>query len=80
MILPTKHIPENGSLLGVGGTILALLSEREATVSSLWEGVQEARSETGRVSFDWFILSLDLLFAMGSVRMDRGGLKRKTCP
>lgn len=77
MILPTKHIPENCSLLGVGGTILALLSEREATVSSLWEGVQEARPETGRVSFDWFILSLDLLFAMGSLRMDRGVLKRK---
>lgn len=80
MILPTKHIPEERSLLGVGGTILALLAEREATVSSLWEGVQEARPETGRVSFDWFILSLDLLFAMGSVRLDRGVLKRKVCP
>ncbi len=80
MILPTKHIPEDRSLLGVGGTILALLAEREATVSSLWEGVQEARPDTGRVSFDWFILSLDLLFAMGSVRLDRGVLKRKVCP
>jgi hypothetical protein len=77
MILPTKHIPEHNSLLGVGGTILALLSEREATVSSLWECVQEARPEPGRISFDWFILSLDLLFAMGSIRMDRGVLKRK---
>jgi hypothetical protein len=80
MILPTKHIPQDRSLLGVGGTILALLSERDATVSSIWEGIQESRLETGRVSFDWFILSLDLIFAMGSVRLDRGVLKRKVCP
>ncbi|MFA7173534.1 MAG: ABC-three component system middle component 6 [Kiritimatiellia bacterium] len=80
MILPTKHIPENCSLLGVGGTILALLSEREATVSSLWEGVQEARPAGGRLSFDWFILSLDLLFALGSIRLDRGVLKKRARP
>lgn len=80
MILPTKHIPENRSLLGVGASILDLLAEREATVSSLWDGVRASRTETGRVSFDWFILSLDLLFAMGAIRMDRGVLTRKTCP
>lgn len=77
MILPTKHIPENCSLLGVGGTVLSLLYEREVTVSSLWEGFREARREAGSVSFDWFILSLDLLFSMGSIRMDRGVIKRK---
>lgn len=75
MILPTKHIPESHSLLGVGGTILALLDEREATISSLWASFQEARREQGTVSFDWFILGLDLLFALGAIELDRGVLR-----
>lgn len=77
MILPTKHIPEHRSLIGVGGTILALLSEREATVSGLWEEFLEIRGETGRISFDWFVLGLDLLFAMGAIELDRGVIRRR---
>jgi hypothetical protein len=77
MILPTKHLPESQSLLGVGGTILALLSEREATVSSLWDEFRRARKDMGVVSFDWFILGLDLLFALGAVELDRGVLRRR---
>jgi hypothetical protein len=77
MILPTKHLPENHSLIGVGGTILALLAEREATVSSLWDDFRVARQESGRVSFDWFVLGLDLLFALGTIEFDRGVLRRR---
>ncbi len=77
MILPTKHLSESHSLLGVGGTILALLGEKEATVSSLWDQFRRARREGGLVSFDWFILSLDLLFALETIEFDRGVLRRK---
>lgn len=77
MILPTKHLPESHSLIGVGGTILALLGERDATVSNLWDEFRVARKESGRVSFDWFVLGLDLLFALGTIEMDRGVLRRK---
>ena len=77
MILPTKHLPESHSLIGVGGTILVLLAEREATVSSLWDEFRIARQESGRISFDWFILGLDLLFALGTIELDRGVLRRK---
>lgn len=77
MILPTKHLPEHHSLIGVGGTILALLGEGEATVSSLWEEFRAARLESGRISFDWFVLGLDLLFALGTIELDRGVLRRK---
>jgi hypothetical protein len=77
MILPTKHLPESHSLIGVGGTILALLAEREATVSSLWDDFRVARQESGRVSFDWFVLGLDLLFALGTIEFDRGVLRRR---
>jgi hypothetical protein len=78
MILPTKHLPEQRSLLGVGGAILALLSESEATVSSLWETFRTTRREAGAVSFDWFILGLDLLFALGTIELDRGVLRRRS--
>lgn len=77
MILPTKHLPESRSLLGVGGTILALLGEKEATVSSLWDEFRNTRKDAGLVSFDWFVLGLDLLFALGAIELDRGVLRRK---
>jgi len=77
MILPTKHLPESHSLLGIGGAILALLGEREATVSSLWDQFRNARKEGGLVSFDWFVLGLDLLFTLGTIELDRGVLRRK---
>lgn len=77
MILPTKHLPESHSLIGVGGTILALLAEREATVSGLWDEFRITRLESGRISFDWFILGLDLLFVLGTIELDRGVLRRK---
>jgi hypothetical protein len=77
MILPTKHLPESHSLIGVGGTILALLAAREATVSGLWDEFRIARNESGRVSFDWFVLGLDLLFALGTIEIDRGVIRRK---
>lgn len=76
MILPTKHIPESRSLLGVGGTILSLLSEREMTVSSLWELFREARGDSAKVSFDWFVLGLDLLYALGTLELDKGVIRR----
>lgn len=77
MILPTKHLPESRSLLGVSGTILSLLVEREATVSSLWDFFRETRGKDNNVSFDWFVLGLDLLFALGAIQMNRGVLVRK---
>lgn len=77
MILPTKHLSESQSLIGVGGTILALLGEKEVTVSSMWDEFRLARKEGGPVSFDWFVLGLDLLFALGTIELDRGVLRRK---
>jgi hypothetical protein len=77
MILPTKHLPESQSLLGVGGAILSLLGERDATVSSLWEELKSARKEGVGISFDWFVLGLDLLFALDTIQLDRGVLRRK---
>lgn len=81
MILPTKHIPENRCILGVGGRLLVLL-EREQTVSGLWESFKRADvapGSTPSVPFDWFVLALDFLYAVGAVEWNRG-LIRKAQP
>lgn len=71
MILPTKHIPASQSILGVGAVLLRHLS-RERTVSELWERVRVVK-EVG--TFERFVMALDLLYAVGAVRLE-GGLLR----
>ena len=75
MILPGKHLKPGRSLLGIGSEILEIL-EHEQTVSELWQRVQAKRDGVkGSVSFDWFILSLSFLYAIGAVHFDRGILR-----
>jgi len=68
MILPSKHIPLHKSLLGVGAALLKRL-DRPTTVTVLWERCHEVE-EIG--SFERFVKALDLLFALGIIRFDRG--------
>lgn len=72
MILPTKHLPLDRSLLMGAATVLGALSV-PSTVSATWERVRETRSIT---SFDRFVLSLDLLRALDLVKLDAGRLVR----
>ena len=74
MILPTKHIRPESTLLAGGGEILAHLST-PATVSTLWERVQP---HPALQVFERFVLTLDLLFIMGAVDFERGLLVRRT--
>jgi len=78
MILPTKHIKLDRSLIGIGAEILSLL-DTSKTISALWIDLQK-RSESidiaASISFDWFILSLDLLYALGAVEYQRGRIWR----
>ncbi len=81
MILPTKHIPESRCILGVGARLLLLL-EHEHTVSGLWDAYKRtdgAYTASSPVPFDWYILALDFLYAVGAVEWHRG-LIRKTRP
>lgn len=74
MILPTKGIPPQDALISVGGDVLGLLTESK-TVSRLWAEFGEARP-SHQVTFDWFVLGIDLLFMLGVVELDRGRLRR----
>tara|TARA_R110000787_G_scaffold186903_1_gene298678 strand:+ start:106 stop:333 length:228 start_codon:yes stop_codon:yes gene_type:complete len=72
VILPTKHIEPQESLLGVGGMLLNQL-RRPLTVSTLWEEVRE-RPEVA--TFERFTLGLDFLYACGLVVIEDGLLRR----
>jgi hypothetical protein len=81
MILPSKHLPQDRALLTVGAHVLTFLA-RPKTVSSLWEELN--RHEVGltamprRITYDWFVLALDLLYALGAIELDSGLVARRT--
>ena len=74
MILPTKYLPHERALLTVGGDILKQLEE-PLSVSELWERVRAVRNTQNRavaLSFDWFILALNLLYAVAAIAYKDG--------
>lgn len=76
MILPTKHLAAERSLIGVGAEILSQL-DGDRTVSELWARVQGSRDNSkAPLSFDWFVLSLTFLFSIHAVEFNRGILSR----
>ena len=67
MILPTKHLRTNRSLIGLGAVVLSLLDEPR-TVSSVWAEIQAVCEETNlRLTFDHLSLALSMLFAVGAI-------------
>lgn len=78
MITPTKGVRPERSLLYLGGQILADLDE-PTTVSAAWESLARRREREGQdatITFDWFILALDLLRALGTIRLQDGLLAK----
>lgn len=73
MILPTKHIPNEQALLGVGAELLQQMN-RAMTVSSLWEKVKD---NANVATFERFILGLDFLYLLGAVSLSEGLLRRE---
>jgi hypothetical protein len=74
MILPGKHLRQDRALLGIGAEVLAQLDEPRS-VSEVWERVREVRQASPAVaplSFDWFILSLNLLYAISAIDLANG--------
>lgn len=79
MILPTKYLPQDRALLGIGAEILGQLSEPRS-VSELWETVRDARDKRAAatsLSFDWFVMALNLLYAMYAIDYSNGIIRRE---
>ena len=72
MILPTKHIPTQRSMLGLGSVLLSNLLE-PTTSSTLWDSV---RSHTEIGTYSRFILALDLLYIIGAIELRNGLISR----
>ncbi|MCK4968053.1 MAG: hypothetical protein KAS12_03270 [Candidatus Aenigmarchaeota archaeon] len=72
MIIPTKHITVENSLLGVGAEILKRL-ERPKTVSTLWE---QSKFIKGVKTYGMFTLTLDFMFMIGIIKFSNGFLRR----
>jgi len=78
MITPTKGISTERALLSVAAQIALVLRE-PMTVSETWHAFQSSRSPRSRqeaISYSWFILALDVLFALGAVDLRNGLLQR----
>lgn len=80
MILPTKKLPPENSLVYLGGEVLRLLDEPK-TISRTWQEFQRARTvklglRMCDIPFDWFVLTLDLLKLLGAVNLRLGRLER----
>lgn len=81
MILPSKHLPQDRALLTVGGHVLTFLA-RPKTVSALWEELNRPDQALGairprRITYDWFVLSLDLLYSLGTIELENGLVARR---
>lgn len=72
MILPTKHITVDDSLIGLGAMLLSHLDEA-ATVSVLWQQVRELPQVA---TFERFTLTLDLLYLMNVIEYRDGYILR----
>ncbi len=80
MILPSKHLSQDRALLTVGARVLQHLRQ-EKTVSALWEELlrrSEGKSNSTTVlSYDEFVLALDLLFLIDTIEIEGGLLARR---
>ena len=82
MILPSKHLPQDRALLTVGRHVLTFLA-RPKTVSALWEELNQQNPGLGatrprRITYDWFVLALDLLYSLGTIELENGLVARRT--
>ncbi len=77
MILPTKHLPIERSLIAIGADIVRLLDE-PMSVTNLWLDYQNLnKARTTRLTFDWFTLALAMLYSIDAVEQTGNRLRRR---
>jgi len=73
MILPSKHLSPERSLLSIGAKILLKLY-RPRTISNLYRELvknkdKNQNNETNTIRYEEMILALDLLFMTGAIEL-----------
>lgn len=77
ILLPNKYIPEERSIIKIGGRIIHLLNS-PLSVVELWD-LYKAHLKNNNlpsVSFDHFILTLDFLYTIDAIDFTNGVLRR----
>ena len=76
MIMPKKHILLSESYIGLGAFVLQILTS-PLTLDSCWDQVYSSYIKTGIISkkhsFDNYILTLDLLYALNAIDINERG-------
>ena len=76
MIMPKNHISLSESFIGLGAFVLQTLSS-PLTIDSCWEEIYSSYIKTGIISkkhsFDNFVLTLDLLYALNAININERG-------
>jgi hypothetical protein len=78
MLLPSRTVSSQRALLSVAAQI-SLQLESPRTVSETWARVKEWRAERDfdqPITFGWFVLALDMLYALGLIEFESGTLRR----
>jgi len=75
MILPTRHIATNASLIAIGALILRSMRGSSRSVNEVWV---DLRDESGVVTFDRFCLAVTFLYTLGIVEHHGGELRQAT--
>ncbi|WP_410876382.1 ABC-three component system middle component 6 [Nocardia sp. A7] len=79
MLLPTKGVSADRALITIGADLLEELRD-PLSVSALWERYsnrQRSTNKAGRITFDWFSLSLTALYAMRLIETSPDGYLRR---
>ena len=77
MLLPTKRLTPERSIVGIGARVVQMLNEPK-TVSRLWSEFKRDWNGNLEITYDWFVLALDLLYTLGAVDIERGRLQRSS--
>jgi len=78
MLLPSRSVSPQRALLTVAAQI-SLQLDSPRTVTETWMRLKEWRASHGfdqPVTFEWFQLALDMLYALGLVDFDERTLRR----
>ena len=73
MILPSRSVREEQSLLGIGAVALGHL-ERPQTVTGLWEKMRDGNAA---LAYGRFVLALDILYIAGAVDLSGDVISKK---
>jgi hypothetical protein len=80
VIIPTKAITPDRALLTIAAQVLKQL-DSPTTIDQTWARLKswrEANHQASPISFAWFVLACDILYALGVLELEDGLLSKGT--